>query len=86
MRDLGAVGITEPFEIQEFRVTGIARIEEIEAGRYEVTFFKSKNGDRIANVALEMSMGAIPQMLVMLAQAIGCDMVATCPAIKKAVN
>jgi hypothetical protein len=86
MGNLDAVEITEPFEISEFRVSGVARIEQIEEGLFEITFFKRKKGEQIANVALTIPAHMIPPMLVKLARAIGCDMVATCPAIKKATN
>lgn len=82
MRDLDAVGITEPFEVPEFRVSGIARIEQVEDGVFEVTFFKRKPSEKIINVTLTMQMGSIPPLLVALAQAIGCEMVATCPKVR----
>jgi hypothetical protein len=83
MEMIDCAGLTEPFDVQEFRVTGIGRIERNDEGLLDVIFFRKKNGDRIVNVTLTVAQENVPAMLEALAQAIGWDMVATYVASKK---
>lgn len=75
--------LTEPFDIQEVHIDGIGRVEHLDSGLLGVTLFRRKRGDNIANIELIVSQANVPSMLVTLAKAIGCDMVPTCPAVRR---
>lgn len=79
-----AQGLTEPFDLADVYVSGLAYIEELPSGDYRIVYYVEKRHERVVNLSVIFPRMAMPAGWALAVEAIGCHMGHACPLKKPA--